>query len=111
VKRIPTPIALVNGVDEGITTVTKNQLANSGGLITRMKDFDFELLTRVASFSMNTLQGGDFVGDRSTSNRLTDRMVALIQNARTGQKFFFEDIIVNMPHGPEPLSPLTITVR
>ncbi len=111
VKRVPDPVALVNGVDEYTTIVDKNILANSGGLRAFMKDFDFKLDLRVSSFTMSTVQGGDFKESKSTSNRFTNEMTTLMKNARKGQKFFFEDIKCQMPTGMSDLRSIVLTIK
>jgi gliding motility-associated protein GldM len=58
VKRVPDPIASVPGFDEHTTIVDRDILASAGGLTANMKDFDFDLVTRVTSFTMSTTVGG-----------------------------------------------------
>jgi hypothetical protein len=38
-------------------------------------------------------------------------MMTQMRNARRGQKFFFEEIVAEMPTGPETLRSFTITIR
>jgi len=111
VKRVPDPIVLANGVDEHTTIVDKNILANAGGLVARMKDFDFDLQTPVVSFTMVTTVRGDFIQVKSTSNRFTDEMTTYIRNAGRGQRIFFEDIVVRMPTGNQTMRNLVLTIR
>jgi hypothetical protein len=111
-KRIPEPIVLANGVDEHATVVDKNVLANAGGLVPRMRDFDFDLPgLRVVSFTLSTTVSGDIQEKKSTTNRFTPEMVSIIQNARRGQRIFFEDIVVQMPTGPQTVRSFALTVR
>jgi gliding motility-associated protein GldM len=112
VKRVPDPIVLVNGIDEHMTSVDKNVLANSGGLVAKMKEFEFDLGNlKIISFSMSTTVNGDNQEDKSTNNRFTDKMITLMKNARKGQKFYFENVVCQMPTGPTTLRPITLTVR
>ena len=111
VKRVPDPIVLANGIDEHTTTVDRNVLANSGGLVANMKDFDFQLRVSVVSFTMSTTVGGDFTELRSSNNRFTEQMLAQMRNARRGQRFFFENIVVQMPTGPQTVRSLVLTIR
>jgi gliding motility-associated protein GldM len=110
-KRIPDPVVLANGIDEHTTTVDRNILANAGGLVANMKDFDFELRVPVVSFTMSTTISGDFQEYKSTNNRFTPQMVSLIQNTRRGQRIFFEDIVVQMPTGNQTVRSLVLTIR
>lgn len=111
VKRVPDPMALVVGIDEQTTLVDRNVLANSQGLQAKLKDFDFELDVRVTSFTMSVTVGGEFKEYPSKNNRFTDEMKTLIRNSRKGQKIFFENVVCQMPTGPENLRPLVLTIR
>ncbi|MDR2908157.1 MAG: gliding motility protein GldM [Bacteroidales bacterium] len=112
VKKVPDPVAIVNGFDEFLTIVDKNNLANSGGLIPRLKDFDFELNNlKINSFSMNTIVGGDVRDFKSNSNRFTDEMVTAMRNSKKGQRFFFENIKCQMPTGPTDLRSIVLTIK
>ena len=111
VKRVPNPVATVPGLDEHTTIVDRDVLANSGGLHAQMRDFDFDLPVRVTSFTMSTTVSGELVQQRATGNRFTEQMVTLIRNARRSQRIFFEDIVVQMPTGPETIRPIVYTIR
>ncbi|GHS85372.1 hypothetical protein FACS1894201_04980 [Bacteroidia bacterium] len=112
VKKVPDPIALVNGLGEFDAIVDKNVLANSGGIIARMKDFDFKLDVRVRSFSMSTTKsGGDIAEFKSNNNQFTPDMVNAMKNSRKSQRFSFENIVVEMPTGPVTLRSFTLAIR
>ncbi|MDR1951051.1 MAG: hypothetical protein LBP96_02330 [Bacteroidales bacterium] len=111
VRRVPQPIALANGIDEHTTVVDKNLLENSGGLIAIMKDFDFAMHVEITSFTMATVVDKDFIEFKATTGRFTPQMINSIKNAERGQKIFFENIIVQMPTGPEELRGFTYTIK
>jgi hypothetical protein len=113
VKRVPDPIAVVVGMDDNATSINRDQFANSQGLLPRMpKDFDFQLSNlRINSFQMSTTIGGDIRPFTSNSNRFTDEMITAIRNSRRGQKFFFENIMCQMPTGPTQLRPFVLTIQ
>jgi hypothetical protein len=61
---------------------------------------------------MATVIGGDWISKRANGNRFTDEMVSMIQNARRGQKFFFENITAEGPDGvPRSLSPISLEIE
>jgi gliding motility-associated protein GldM len=111
VKAVPDPIVVANGVDEHATFVDKNVLAGAGGLIARMKDFDFQLNVQVVSFTMTTTVAGDFTEFKSTNNRFTEQMITQIRNARRNQRIYFENIVVQMPTGPQTMRNIGYTIR
>jgi len=102
---------MVAGLDDRASRAPASVLAGSGGLTARMPGFDFELAVRVNSFSMSTNVAGEFRQERSTTNRFTDAMVTHMRNARPGQTFVFDDIIVQMPTGPERARSFVLTIR
>jgi hypothetical protein len=110
VKKVPLPIAkIANQVDGDIE---RNTLIAAGAIIPVMEDFEFELYFRVTSFRMATVIGGDWISKRANGNRFSDEMVSMIQNARRGQKFFFENIIAVGPDEvPRSLSPISLEIK
>jgi gliding motility-associated protein GldM len=112
VKSVPDPIALINGFDDDQKSADRNVLERAGGLQTKMPDFDFDLPgIRIVSFTMSTGVGSDIIPFRSTNNRFTDQMVTQIKNARKGQRFYFDDIMCQMPTGARELRPFIITIK
>jgi gliding motility-associated protein GldM len=110
-KNIPDPIVLANGIGEHETNVERGSLAAAGGLVARMKDFDFDLTVPVVSFTMTTTVSGDLQEQKATNNRFTPQMVTMINNARRGQRISFEDIVVRMPNGNRTVRNFTLTIR
>jgi hypothetical protein len=102
---------MVAGLGDRDTHVAASVLAGAGGLAARMPGFDFELAVRVNSFSMATTVGTEFVSLNSNSNRFTDAMVTHMRNARPGQRFIFDNIIVQMPTGPESARSFNLIIR
>ncbi len=110
IRRVPSPIAEIAGQVEG--TIDKSTLLAAGAIIPVMKDFEFDLFFEVKSFRMTTIIGGDGVSKRANSNRFTDEMTSLIQSARKGQKFFFENITAEGPDKtPRSLSPISMEIK
>jgi hypothetical protein len=93
-------------------TIDKNTLLAAGAIIPVMRDFEFELFFEVKSFRMTTIVGGDGKTVRGTGNRLTDEMINLIQSARRGQKFFFENIQAEGPDKiPRSLNVVSLEIK
>lgn len=110
VKKVPDPVAKIANQVDG--TIQRNTLLAAGAIIPVMEDFEFELYFRVTSFRMATVIGGDWISKRANGNRFTDEMVSMIQNARRGQKFFFENITAEGPDGvPRSLSPISLEIE
>jgi len=110
VKKVPDPVAKIAGQVEG--QMQRNTLLAAGAIIPVMEDFEFELYFTVTSFRMATVIGGDWISKRAAGNRFTDEMVSMIQNARRGQKFFFENITAEGPDGvPRSLSPISLEIE
>jgi hypothetical protein len=61
---------------------------------------------------MTTIIGGDGVSKRASGNRFTDEMISMIQSARKGQKFFFENIAAEGPDKiPRSLNPISLEIK
>jgi hypothetical protein len=111
VKRVPDPVVTVSGIDRHQTSVDRAILAGAGGLVANIPDFEFDLRTPVVSFTMATTVGGDFQEVRSNGPRFTDQMVTMMNNARRGQRFHFENIVVQMPTGNQNVRNFVLTIR
>lgn len=110
IRRVPSPVAEIAGQVEG--GIDKSTLLAAGAIIPVMRDFEFELFFEVRSFRMTTIVGGDGISKRGTGNRFSEEMISLIQNARKGQKFFFENIQAEGPDKiPRSLSPISLEIK
>jgi gliding motility-associated protein GldM len=111
VKRLPTPTATIAATDGGV--ITKSKLKAATAIIPTMpQDFEFEANFEITRFTMVTFQGGDVVPEQGRGNRLNPRMKSLIQNARRGQKIWFEDIFAKGPDGTtRRLNTIVLTVQ
>lgn len=110
IRRVPSPVAEIAGMVEG--SIDKSTLLAAGAIIPVMKDFEFELYFEVKSFRMTTIVGGDGISKRGNGNRFTEEMVSMIQSARKGQKFFFENITAEGPDKiPRSLSPISLEIK
>jgi gliding motility-associated protein GldM len=110
VKRVPDPVAEIAGQVEG--QIDKNTLLAAKAIIPVMRDFEFELYFRVTSFRMITIIGGDWISKRNNGNQFSEEMIGLIQQARRGQKFFFENIQAEGPDEvPRSLNPISLEIK
>jgi gliding motility-associated protein GldM len=110
IRRVPSPNAEIAGQVEG--TIEKSTLLAAGAIIPVMKDFEFELFFEVKSFRMTTIVGGDGISKRANGNRFSDEMISMIQSARKGQKFFFENIQAEGPDKiPRSLNPISLEIK
>ncbi len=110
IRRVPSPVAEIAGQVEG--SIDKNTLLAANAIIPVMRDFEFELFFEVKSFRMTTIVGGDGISKRGNGNRFTEEMVAMIKSARSGQKFFFENIQAEGPDKiPRSLNPISLEIK
>jgi len=110
IRRVPSPTAEIAGQVEG--GIDKSTLLAAGAIIPVMRDFEFDLFFEVKSFRMTTIVGGDGISKRSNNNRFTDEMISMIQSARKGQKFFFENITAEGPDKtPRSLNPINFEIK
>lgn len=112
VKRLPQPEAAVGKYTDG--NIDQAYLSVQAGLLARMpQDFDFELNYVVSGFTMQATRPGGELTPRMSSNgsRFTPEMKNIMNNARRGQKFFFENITAKGPDGERRLKSLTLTIQ
>jgi hypothetical protein len=98
-KTVPDPLIKVAGKNEGF--ISKSLLLASPFLVPEMPaGFDFDLKYSVTSFvfstSTNTGEGNDV---KVQGNRLTPEILKSINNARKGQRIWFDDVYVKGPDG------------
>jgi gliding motility-associated protein GldM len=110
IRRVPSPQAEVAGQLEG--TIDKSTLLAAGAIIPVMRDFEFELFFEVKSFRMTTIVGGDGISKRGNGNRFSEEMISMIQSARKGQKFIFENIQAEGPDKiPRSLNAISLEIK
>lgn len=99
VRTVPDPMAYVGNRREG--RITRQQILDSGGIVARMENFEFDLSYEIRSFTMLTNVRGFLQSYASDSNRFTPEMVQAISTATRDQRIFFENIITH--RGPDGL--------
>jgi gliding motility-associated protein GldM len=98
-KTLPDPIIKVAGKNEGF--ISKSLLLASPFLAPEMPaGFDFDLKYAVTSFTFSTSTAAGEGNDvKVQGNRLTQEILKSINNARKGQRIWFDDINVKGPDG------------
>lgn len=98
VKRVPDPVAMVNGKKGG--GINKAELAAATSVNSIMENFDFELYFKVTKFRMTLIKKGrDPIELDSPSNLITPQMKQAIQGSGPGSKVYFEYIKASGPDG------------
>ena len=97
VKRVPDPIAKINGKKGG--RIKKNALIAVGKVSAVMENFDFDLRFNIVSFSVSTSIGGFEEEVRGSGSKFNGKQVALIRKVKPGRKVYFEDIKAKGPDG------------
>lgn len=98
VKRVPDPVAMINGKKGG--SINKNELAAATSVNSIMENFDFELYFKVTKFRMTLIKKGrDPIEIDSQSNLLTPQMKQAISGSGPGTKVYFEYIKASGPDG------------
>ncbi|MDR0618489.1 MAG: gliding motility protein GldM [Bacteroidales bacterium] len=111
VKRVPDPVAKINGQKEGIRNLDKNIFVGAGGLIANLKDFDFDLNVRISSFKLQISRSGELTANmNSNGNRFTPDMEAQIRRCKKGDKVFITEITAQMPDGKRDLGDMVISI-
>ncbi len=98
VKRVPDPVAMVNGKKGG--PINKAELAAATSVNSIMENFDFELYFKVKTFRMTLIRKGkDPTELEAPGNLITPAMKSAIQAAGPGAKVYFEYIKASGPDG------------
>ena len=97
IKRVPNPVAEVNGISEG--KISKALLNAQMGVTAEMKDFDFDMKWTVVSFKVTMVKGGYVTDETSTSSLFTNAQKEMFKGTARGQKVVIEEIRAEGPGG------------
>ena len=112
VKRVPNPEARINGQEVGVKQIDKNTLANAGGLLVSMKDFDFELNLQISSFNVQVSRKQELSASMpSNGNKFSPTMIDNFKRCSRGDKVFITDITAKMPDGNRLLGDMILTIK
>ncbi len=97
VKKVPNPVAKVNGKTGG--AIPKSVLIAQIGVAAEMENFDFDLKFTVTEFTVSaTIQG--FLQEATSKNyKFTQQQKNIIQNMSRGQRVYIQDIKAVGPDG------------
>ncbi|WP_297097072.1 gliding motility protein GldM [uncultured Draconibacterium sp.] len=90
VKRVPDPVAQVNGISGG--DIRKEVLQIQDGILAVLEDFDFEFGYKVTQFTMETTSGGYTNRYPSNSNRFTTEQKNALRNVNVNSIVYIGDI-------------------
>jgi hypothetical protein len=97
VKRVPDPVAKVNGIKGG--GIEKNILLAQVGVAADMENFEFELQYRVTEFTVSTTINNFLREETSKSYKFTKAQKQIIQSLSKGQRVYIQDIKAVGPDG------------
>jgi hypothetical protein len=111
VKRIPKPKAKFGEItDSGTMSISRANAQQ--GIIAQYDNFEFNIISRVTSFTMVVFTANGTLELKSPNNMLTPEMKQQIQRLRKNSRIMFEDIQSMGPDGVAvKLSPLTVKVN
>lgn len=103
-KTVPDPLVKIAGKSEGF--ISKSLLQASPFLVPEMPPgFDFDLRYAVTSFVFSTSTAAGEGSDlKVQGNRLTPEILKTINNARRGQRIWFDEIYVKGPDGSRKIN-------
>ena len=100
IKKVPDPVMKIGDITGG--KVDKEVLLSFGKVMPFMKDFDFDqkkFQYTVDSYRVSTYRGGKFIDKLNRGAKFNDEVIEILNNAQSGQRIQFEDIIVKTPKG------------
>ena len=98
VKIVPDPVVKIGDITGG--KVDKEVVVSIGRIMAVLKDFDFEgFKYDIDSYRVSTYRAGKFIDKINKGAKFSEEVRDLINNAQTGQRIQFEDIIVKSPKG------------
>lgn len=111
VKRVPDPVAQVNGQAGG--NIRKESMVIQDGVMAVLKDFDFEFRYTVTEFTMETRDAGGYTNRLpARGNRFTQEMKDALGRANINSKIYIGDIKAVGDDGTtRNLDPITFTIK
>jgi len=111
VKRVPDPVAQINGQSGG--EIQKEVLAIQDGVLAVLKDFDFDFKYTVTQFELQTAGTSGFVNtSKSTSNRFTAEQKDQLSRVKPGTIVYVGSLKAKGDDGSvRDLDPISFKVR
>ncbi|MFO0360925.1 MAG: gliding motility protein GldM [Flavobacteriales bacterium] len=111
IKKIPDPVPSFAGKKPYDSTIQKGDAANAQGVRADMENFDFNVTPKVISFKITITSQGSFKEFPVQGREIPANVKENIGKARTGEKIFIEEIMVDMPDGTKrKISPITLKI-
>lgn len=111
IKKIPDPVPSFAGKKPYDSTIQKGDAANAAGIRADMEGFDFAVTPKVISYKITITSQGSFKEFPVNGRDLPDNVKENINKARTGEKIFIEEIMVDMPDGTKrKIAPITLKI-
>lgn len=111
IKGLPDPVCtfkniLISGA------LSKQDFTSELGIFARMVNFDYDMTYKVKSFDMTTLVNGAYVTEKAEGPSFTPAMKKLMDDSKSGDRFFIENVKVMEPDSTERRIPgVTVTVK
>ncbi len=112
VKRIPNPIATLDGVEYD-NSISKARLKQHNSVMAVLKNFQFDIHYKVKSYDFLLKHGTEVTSKRGiNSGKFVPKVKSLIKKATSNDMVFFQNIYVVGPDGQKRKIPaITLTVK
>jgi gliding motility-associated protein GldM len=118
VKPVPPPKAELLGAKSvnGTTVIDKMMMVNAGGILARLKDFDFKgVRYMITSFRLTGVYKGEQMKEETKGPQFSSKMINIIKNIKAGNTITISNIQakrVDYKNSVEiPLDPLVIEIK
>jgi len=118
VKPVPPPKAELLGAKSvnGTTVIDKMMMVNAGGILARLKDFDFKgVRYMITSFRLTGVYKGEQMKEETKGPQFSSKMINIIKNIKAGNTITISNIQakrVDYKNSEEiPLDPLVIEIK
>ena len=118
VKPVPPPKAELLGAKSvnGTTVIDKMMMVNAGGILARLKDFDFKgVRYMITSFRLTGVYKGEQMKEETKGPEFSLKMINIIKNIKSGNTITISNIQakrVDYKNSDErPLDPLVIEIK
>ena len=118
VKPVPPPKAELLGAKSinGTTVIDKMMMVNAGGILAKLKDFDFKgVRYMITSFRLTGVYKGEQMKEETKGPQFSSKMINIIKNIKSGNTITISNIQakrVDYKNSEEiPLDPLVIEIK
>ena len=118
VKEVPPPKAEVTGAKNinGSMVIDKMMMVNAGGVLARLKDFDFKgVRYTVVSFRLTGVYKGEQMKEETRGPQFSNNMINIIKNVKSGNTITISNIKAKRVDAKNtavrPLDPLVLEIK